>query len=256
MMQMYKNTPLFYSSIGFGNPIVLLHGFLESSTIWNPFTKALSEKRQVIVIDLPGHGKSGTFGKVHSMEFMAKAVQEILNQLGVKKAFFVGHSMGGYVSLAFLEQFPESINGIMLLNSSSENDTKERKQNRDRAIKIVKQNKNSFVSMAISNLLSELNSKKFPEELAYLKNEALLISEKGITAALEGMKIRTDKTTALSNFNEPKYIIAGEDDQILAISDAKRVAETTNCKLISFLGGHLSFIEHKEEVKKLLLLID
>jgi len=165
MIQMYKNTPLFYRSVGTGNPLVLLHGFLGSSSIWNPFIEELSRKRQVITIDLPGHGKSGTFGEVHTMEFMAETVHEVLRNLQIAKASFVGHSMGGYVSLAFCKNFPIMTQGIVLLNSTPETDTEEKKNNRDRAIKIVKRNKESYVSMAISNLLNQDNKELFTAKI-------------------------------------------------------------------------------------------
>lgn len=256
MIQMYKNTPLFYSSVGTGNPLVLLHGFLESSSIWDPFVKELSEKRQVIIIDLPGHGRSGNLGETHSMELMADAVSEILKHLDIKQVTMVGHSMGGYVCLAFCKKFPIMSKGIVLLNSTPETDSEERRKNRDRAIKIVRKNKNSYISMAISNLLSEKNRELFPKELGKLKKEALCFSEEGIIAALRGMKIRTDKVSVLTLYNGPKYIVAGIDDPILKFSDAEQVADRTNCNFLPLSGGHLSFIENKNEIKKFMHFID
>jgi len=157
MMLKYKNTPLFFSAKGIGNPLVLLHGFLESSNIWKPFVEELSKNRQVIAIDLPGHGLSGNIDDIHTMELMADAVQHILLHLSVDKASFLGHSMGGYVSLAFYEKFPTMTKGLVLLNSTPEADSDEKKKNRERSISLLKRNKKAFVSMAISNLLSEKN---------------------------------------------------------------------------------------------------
>ena len=256
MIQMYKNTPLFYRSVGTGNPLVLLHGFLESSSIWNPFIEELSQKRQVITIDLPGHGKSGNVDETHSMELMADAVYEILTNLNIKKVTFIGHSMGGYVSLAFCKKFPILTKGLVLLNSTPESDTEERKNNRDRAINIVRKSKDSYISMAISNLLSEKNRELFPNELEKLKEDALSFSEEGIIAALRGMKIRTDESSTLTRYNGLKYIIAGVNDPVLNFSDAERVAYITNCNFLSLSGGHLSLIENKNEMKKFLHLID
>ena len=256
MMQMYKNTPLFYSSTGTGNPLVLLHGFLESSSIWNPFIEELSEKRQVITIDLPGHGRSGTIEETHSMELMADAVHFILQDLKVEAVTLVGHSMGGYVSLAFCKKFPILTKGLVLLNSTPESDSEEKRENRDRAIKIVRKSKDSYISMAISNLLSEKNKELFPIELKNLKKDALSFSEGGIIAALRGMKIRTDKISTLTLFNGPKYIVAGVNDPVLNFSDAERVADTTNCNFLPLSGGHLSYIENKNEIKKFMHFID
>ncbi|WP_034918226.1 alpha/beta hydrolase [Gillisia sp. CAL575] len=256
MIQIYKNTPLFYSSKGTGNPLVLLHGFLESSSIWHPFIEKLSEKRQVITIDLPGHGKSGNFKETHSMELMAEVVLYILQKLEVKEVTFIGHSMGGYVSLAFCKKFPILTKGLVLLNSTPESDNEERRKNRDRAIKIIRKSKNSYISMAISNLLSVKNRELFPEQLEKLKKEALNFSEEGIIAALKGMKIRTDETSTLALYNGTKYMIAGVNDPILKFSDAEIVANKTNCIFLPLSGGHLSFIENKNEIEKIMHFID
>ncbi|RKS55247.1 pimeloyl-ACP methyl ester carboxylesterase [Gillisia mitskevichiae] len=256
MMQMYKNTKLFYRSIGTGNPLLLLHGFLESSSIWDPFVEELSKRRQVITIDLPGHGKSGSLEEVHSMDLMADAVFNVLQQLKTEQVTIIGHSMGGYVSLAFCKKFPILTKGLVLLNSTPEPDNEDRKKNRDRAIKIIKNNKESYVSMAISNLLSEKNRTCFPKELEKLKNEALNFSEDGIIAALKGMKIRTDLTSTLTLYNGPKHIIAGMSDPILKFSDIQTIAEATNSSFLSLDGGHLSFIENKRELIELMHFID
>ncbi len=256
MIQMYKNTPLFYSSKGKGNPIVLLHGFLESSSIWDPFIEKLSEKRQVITIDLPGHGKSGNFAEIHSMELMADAVFTIIQELNIKEVTLVGHSMGGYVGLAFCKKFPILLKGIVLLNSTPESDNEERRINRDRAIKIVRKNKDSYISMAIANLLSAKNRELFPEQLEKLKKEALSLSEEGIIAALKGMKIRTDETSTLTLYNGSKYMVAGDKDPVLNFSDTELVANRTNCVFLPLSGGHLSFIENKSEIEKFMHFID
>ena len=103
----FNGGKIYYNDIGEGTPVVLLHGYLESSDIWDDFAKKLSEKYRVISVDLPGHGMSGSYGSTHTMEFMANIVKELLDTLGIKKVFLTGHSLGGYVTLAFLELFPE-----------------------------------------------------------------------------------------------------------------------------------------------------
>ena len=190
------------------------------------------------------------------MELMADAVYNILQHLNIKAVTLIGHSMGGYVSLVFCKKFPILTKGLVLLNSTPDSDNEERRKNRDRAIKIVRKRKDSYVNMAISNLLSEKNRELFPEELEKLKKEALGFSEEGIIAALRGMKIRTDKTSILTLYNGPKYIVAGINDPVLKFSDAELVADKTNCNFLPLSGGHLSFIENKIEIKKFMHFID
>lgn len=110
--------------------------------------------------------------------------------------------------------------------------------------------------MAISNLLSEQNTKLYPEKVESLKNEAMNFSEEGIIAALKGMKIRTDNKAVLSLFKGVKYLISGTQDPILNFSDVERVATTCNCELFPLEGGHLSFIENEKELQSIMHFID
>lgn len=252
----YKNTDIFFTAKGTGNPIVFLHGFLESSKIWKPFVEELSEKRQVILIDLPGHGRSGIIDETHSMELMADAVHAVLEHLEVKQVTIVGHSMGGYVSLAFCEKFLTMTRCLVLMNSTPTADSEERKIHRQRAIAVVRKNKRAFVSMAISNLLTPENNQKYNAEISALKVEAAKFPTTGITAALKGMKIRTDRSKVLQQFNGPKYLILGKNDPILNYESATKAGEATNCKIISNEDGHLSYIENFEQIKEIVHFVE
>ena len=140
MITYYNETPIHYTVKGKGPSLVLLHGFLLSPSIWVDIAPILSKKNKVITIDLPGHGKSGCIADTHTMEMMAEVVNYILEENKIDQASFIGHSMGGYISLAFAEKYESKINTLVLLNSSTEADSSERKINRDRAIKIIKHN--------------------------------------------------------------------------------------------------------------------
>lgn len=113
---------------GEGPAVVLIHGYLESGCMWKRFEEEMSGKYKLIIVDLPGHGKSNNYSEIHSMEFMAEKVYEILDYLAIEKALVVGHSMGGYVALALAELFPEIVKGLVLLNSSSLSDSKQKKK--------------------------------------------------------------------------------------------------------------------------------
>lgn len=252
----FRDSPVHYSSKGEGKPIVLLHGFLESSMIWAPYLYELSQKRRVITIDLPGHGKTGTMAEINTMELMAEVVKAALEKLGISSATFVGHSMGGYVTLAFAEKYPESINELVLMNSTPEADSEEKAGNRDRAVKLVKKNKETYISMAISNLLPEENKTIYKNELEELKAEAFKFPTEGITASLKGMKIRTDRKHLLKTFNNRKYLIAGIKDPVIYWKIAKKLATTCNCQLILTDSGHLGFLEDFTEIRKMLYFID
>ena len=247
----FQGAEIHFSIVGEGEATVLLHGFLESSEIWEEFLPEFSRYGKIVTIDLPGHGKSGCIGEVHSMELMAEAVFEILKTIGVKKANFIGHSMGGYVGLAFLEKHPEMVQDFMLLNSTPQADSEEKKEVRDRSVELVRRNKSAYVTMAINNLLSPNNTGKFSEDIEALKQRALQFPTEGITAALKGMKIRTNKTEVLKSFSGKKILVVGKEDPLVNFQELKQLAEEAQCGFISFSGGHLSYIENKTQFLKL-----
>jgi pimeloyl-ACP methyl ester carboxylesterase len=248
----YKNTKISYSDSGKGGAIVLLHGFLENQKMWQEFVPELSKKHRIITIDLLGHGATGCLGYVHSMEDNADAVHAVLSELRIRKSMFVGHSMGGYVALAFAELYPENIKGFVLLNSTSVADSEERKANRDRAIKAVKKDYMGFIRLSIGNLFSPDNREKFADEIENVKLEALKTPLQGIVASLEGMKIRKNREVILHLTPYPKMLIIGKKDPVLIYPESREQIEGTKVKLVTFPDGHMSTIENKEELKEVL----
>lgn len=249
----YKNTEIFYSDTGKGTAVVLLHGFLENQTMWKDLVSVLSHKNRVITIDLLGHGATECLGYIHSMEKNAEIVKAVLSHLRIRKVILVGHSMGGYVALAFAELYPATIKGLVLLNSTSKEDSAERKHNRDRAIKAVKQNYVNFVRLSIANLFSENNRERLEKEIENVKLEALKTPLQGIVASLEGMKIRKDREFILHESEFPKLLIIGKNDPVLNYEDNLKQVENTNTELITFPDGHMSHIENKEELAMVLV---
>ena len=249
----YKNIAISYSDIGTGTAVVLLHGFLENKTMWKDLAPKLAEKNRVISIDLLGHGDSDCLGYVHSMEENAEIVKAVLSNLKIRKTIIIGHSMGGYVALAFAELYPQFIKGLVLLNSTAKEDSDERKINRDRAIKAVKQNYINFVRMSIVNLFSENNRDRLENEIEKVKFEALKTPLQGIIASLEGMKIRKDRQFILKESNFPKMLILGKKDGVLIYNENMTQIKNTNAELITFPDGHMSHIENKMDLEKVVL---
>ncbi|MEZ7506769.1 alpha/beta fold hydrolase [Flavobacterium sp. Arc2] len=249
----FKNTSIAYTDTGKGTVIVLLHGFLENQKMWDNYIVPFSKKNRVITIDLLGHGETECLGYVHSMEDNADAVHAVLAELRIRKAILVGHSMGGYVALAFAELYPENVKGVALLNSTARADSEERKLNRDRAIRAVKQSYIGFVSLAVANLFSENNRERLAAEIEYTKKEALKTPLQAIVASLEGMKIRNDREVLLHLTNFPKLLVLGEKDPILPFEETKEQIENTEVELVTFPDGHMSYIENQEELTKVLL---
>jgi pimeloyl-ACP methyl ester carboxylesterase len=232
---------------------VLLHGFLENKTMWDKYVSALSKSHRVISIDLLGHGETECLGYVHTMEDQADVIFAVLISLRIRKIVFVGHSMGGYVALAFAELYPDYVKGLFLLNSSSRADSDERKINRDRAIKAVKQNHTNFVRISIINLFSEDNREVLAKEIEKVKLQALKTPLQGIVASLEGMKIRKDREVLLHFAPYPIQLVLGKKDGVLIYDDTIDQIEETKVELTTFPDGHMSHIENEKELKIVLL---
>lgn len=252
----YHDTPIYYEEQGKGPPLLLIHGFLESSTMWRPFLPGLTKHKTVITLDLPGHGQSGWISKVHTMELMADVVNELLNHLNIGNLSIVGHSMGGYVSLAFAEVHSDKVDELVLLNSTPAADSKERKRNRDRALDALSENAELFLGMAIGNLFSPENRKRYSEEILRLKKEALTFPLAGIKAAMRGMKERKDRTDVLAGLKSRKVMISAKNDPVIPFSTSKQLAIRCKTPLKEVQGGHMSHVEAFNEIVNLLHFIE
>lgn len=248
----YKNIQISFSDEGKGSAVILLHGFLENSTMWNAIVPEISKQNRVINIDLLGHGKTDCLGYTHSMDAMAEMVQFVLKSLRIRRVTLVGHSMGGYVALAFAELYPNYVKGICLLNSTAQADSEERKQIRLRAIQMAQTNYKSLVSMSIANLFAKSSREFFFKEIEVVKKEALKTSVQGYIACSEGMRLRPNREHVLLSNDFKKLLVFGENDPILQLQLVVDEAQRTKTELRQLSGGHMSHIENKTEVIEVL----
>ena len=244
----YKGINVSFSDEGKGTAVILLHGFLENATMWKNIQPQLVKRNRVITIDLLGHGKTGCLGYVHPMEMMADVVGVVLSHLKIRKSIFVGHSMGGYVALAFAEMHPDKLKGLVLLNSTTRGDSNARKILRKRAIQAVHSNYENLVQMSIGNLFRPKNRTKFAKEISFIKKEALLTPIQGYIAAQEGMLLREDREVLLSFSPYKKLMFIAEKDPVLELEDALSQIKGTHVQKIILPDGHMSHIENHEEV--------
>lgn len=187
---------------------------------------------------------------------MAEVVHSVLESLEIKQTRFIGHSLGAYVSLAFAELFPEKINTLILLNSTTESDSEERKINRDRAIRLIKKDSKLFITLAINNLFNEKTKHLHSLEIKQLKEDAFLFPIEGIIATIKGMRDRKDRTEVLKKFNGLKYLICGNEDTMIPKNSSIRVSKKTNSEIHFVDSGHMTVNENREEMIKILHFID
>ncbi|MDT8402376.1 MAG: alpha/beta hydrolase [Bacteroidales bacterium] len=245
----FREGDIIYHDKGEGDLMVFLHGYLETSQVWEELTDSLSVSYRTITIDLPGHGGSSVYGTEHSMEFMAEAVLSVVDAENIDKFMLAGHSMGGYVALAFVEKYPHLLNAYCLFHSHPFADTDEVIDNRRREIKIVESGKKDIIyPVNIPRMFADFNTGKFKEAVERNKEIASGISAEGIIAVLNGMISRPSREDILEKGEVPLLFIAGKHDNYISFEEVKnRITLPANGEmLILENSGHMGFVEEKE----------
>ncbi|MBN1416229.1 MAG: alpha/beta hydrolase [Bacteroidales bacterium] len=245
----FLQTKLHALSEGDGFSLVLLHGYLESMNIWDDFAARLKQHFRVIRMDLPGHGESGPVAPAHSMEIMAESVKTVLDALSVNKCLLVGHSMGGYVTLAVAEAMMEKLYGFCLFHSTPFADNDEKKANRDREIELVQKGKKELIiNSNIPKGFADDNLLKFQTHVAKAISIALKTPDDGIIAALRGMKSRCDRSSVIQNSPVPVLWILGEKDNYINYQAVREKIALNRMGRLLILknSGHMGFIEEHE----------
>lgn len=215
---------------------VFLHGFLESSTMWNTLP-LIQFPITTLRIDLPGHGKSMLLDQNPSIKAMALEVQKVLVQLDIQKFTVVGHSMGAYVGLE-LSQLP-GFQKLILLNSNCWSDNEQKKQDRLRVAAIVQKAKSHFIREAIPNLFS--NSQSQPIFIEVLIKEANEMSSEAIAYAALAMRERADFSKFVNNNPDKFEFIHGIVDRMVSVEEIKAKVKFSKIHFIE--SGHMAHVE-------------
>ena len=216
---------LHYVERGEGQPVLLLHGFPLDHTIWEAQIEALSAHWRVIAPDLRGHGQSPIWGGVFTMEDMAADVAALLDELGIERAAWVGHSMGGYVAMAALRTLPERVAGVGMVATHPFADSPEKRTQREHSAQQVL---SEGVDVLVDAMLGVLFAPETPPEADYVQRVAAIMrrtSPQGVAAALRGMAARPSSVETLLSARVPMIFIAGEHDRIVTRDMLRRIAD-------------------------------
>ncbi|MBR2961496.1 MAG: alpha/beta hydrolase [Alistipes sp.] len=236
--------------------VVLLHGYLENMLVWEEFASLLYQKVRVVTLDLPGHGISEVKGDVHTMDYLADTVVAMLDALNIERAVLVGHSMGGYVALAAAERHPERLAGLVLLSSTPNADSEEKRENRRREIAIVREGKKDMLArMAPAMGFATDNRKRFADEIEDLTEIVRLTEDSGIVALLGGMIERRDQNEMLHNLALPQLFILGRKDEYITAEIAEAMVARHPQASVVWLdnSGHMGYVEEAERCAEELL---
>ncbi len=240
---------LAYERRGRGTPLVLLHGFPLDHHLWDEVVPYLEDSFDVILPDLRGFGGSTTVDTPYGMDDYAADIAGLLDQLGIPRAAVVGHSMGGYVALAFARLYPERVSGLGLVSSQVLADPPERKEGRFKSAADVAEN-------GIGSVIEAMAPKFTTDE--HLQSIARASMEQQPPAAyigaLKAMAERMDSTPLLASFKFPVVIIHGDADSLIPIERAREVKEALpQAHLVEISGaGHIPMMEAKEKTAEAL----
>jgi 3-oxoadipate enol-lactonase len=238
---------------GQGLPLVFLHGFPLHRGAWQKQVDALRSSYRVIAPDLRGFGGSDTRPGPSTMELYAADVHALLQLLTTGPVILIGHSMGGYVALAFARQFPEMLRGLVLVSTKAGRDTTEAAAGRRAIAERVKAEGVQVVveTMAPKMLAAGNQDVRMAEQV-----RGIMTSSKsaGVIGALLGMAERPDSTSLLGQILVPTLVITGEDDTLIPPAESKKMAQAIPGSQFEVIphAGHLVSFEQPGEFNRVL----
>ena len=269
----WPNGTIHYNIYGEGIPVVLLHGFGEDSSIWDQQIAALQDHCRLIIPDLPGTGNSlwpivnGEWSMVNqeqptnspltpSIDDLANSIYHLLLQENISSCYLLGHSMGGYITLAFAEKYASLLKGFGLIHSTAFADNEEKKKNRLRGIELMQQYGGySFLKTTIPNLFGAKFKAAYPDQVELLIAQSSSFSTSSLQAYSYAMMNRPDRTSVLRGNPLPVLFVMGTEDVAAPLND---VLQQTHLPLISYIHildgiGHMGMWESTERLNEFLI---
>jgi pimeloyl-ACP methyl ester carboxylesterase len=240
---------LAYERRGTGAPLVLLHGYPLDHHLWDDVAPLLEDTFDLILPDLRGFGGSSTVDSFYTMEDMASDIAALLDQLGIEEAAIVGHSMGGYMALAFARLYPKRVTGLGLVASQVLADPPDRKEGRYKsAAEVADKGIGSVVATMTPKFTSNARLQEIARQSMERQQPAAYIG------ALKAMAERVDSTPLLSSFNFPVVLVHGDADSLIPVDRAREVkAAIPNAHLVEISGaGHVPMMESPEKTAEAL----
>ena len=234
---------LAYERHGKGKPLVLLHGYPLDHHLWDDVVPLLKDTFDLIIPDLRGFGESTTVETPYTMDDLATDIAGLLGHLGIQKTAIAGHSMGGYVALAFARLFPKRVNGLGLVSSQVLADPPDRKEGRYKSAADVAENGISGVVEAMTTkFTSDMRLQACVRESMQQQKPAACIG------ALKAMAERPDSTPLLTTIQYPVVVIHGDSDALIPLVRAREIKEAVpSAHFVEISGaGHMPMMEAKE----------
>ncbi|HQV84831.1 MAG TPA: alpha/beta hydrolase [Chitinophagaceae bacterium] len=245
---------IFYRVTGEGNPVMLVHGFGEDGTVWNNQVDFLKDKFRIIIPDLPGSGKSELIEN-SSLEDMAEVLHQIIHEEDIDHCVMIGHSMGGYITLAFAEMYWNHLTAFGLFHSSAYADSKEKITTRQKGIEFINEHGAfAFLKTATPNLFSPLTKAENPGLIDKQINSLDNFSPAALVSYYEAMISRPDRTAILLQATVPVLFIIGKYDNAVPPEDSLQQCHLPEKSYIHMLNrsGHMGMLEEPQQSNQIL----
>ncbi|MFF2090218.1 alpha/beta fold hydrolase [Paenibacillus sp. NPDC058174] len=254
-----------YEECGSGNKktVILLHGFCGSSRYWHKVCPLLSDNYRIIMPQLRGHGETTAPEGAYTMELMADDVLCLMDKLGIHKASLFGHSLGGYITLAFADQYPHRLAGLGLIHSTALPDSETMKQKRLEDIDTIREGGiAAYISELIPKLFLESKREEKQEDVDEFIRAGKRMKPEGAIHTLEGMMQRPDRSKVLAKANFPILLVAGAKDDVISpiatfsLTESGAYKSTYDYPHISentFEGvAHMSLVEAPDQLSRVI----
>lgn len=253
----YKHAKIHYRIGGKGTAVVLLHGFGEDGSVWDRQLPSLEEHYRLLVPDLPGSGQSDMLnGEAIGMEDYAEAIKAILDTEHIDQCHLLGHSMGGYIMLAFAEKYAAMLQSIGLVHSSAYADNDEKKAARQKSIGFIEKNgTGAFLATSIPGLFKDMGNPDTPQnDMALLLEKGKAFLPEALVQYYKAMIARPDRTTVLNKFAGPVLFVMGQYDTAVPMQQSLQQSYLPAKASIHILrnSGHMGMLEETERLNKIL----
>jgi pimeloyl-ACP methyl ester carboxylesterase len=263
----YHSSTIFYRTEGTGNPVVLIHGFAEDGTIWDNQIEFLKNYFLLITPDLPGSGKSfinnnedkflsTVSSQLATIEYYADCIKAILEEEKISNPVIIGHSLGGYITLAFAEKYPFSLKAFGLFHSTAYADSEEKKNTRRKSIEFIrKHGAAEFIKQSMPNLFSDVFKQQHPGIIEELIKRYDNFNAGSLVSYYEAMILRPDRTAVLQNFKGPVLFIMGEKDNAVPLEQSLKQCHLPGLSYIHIPENtaHMGMLEATKSVNTFLL---
>lgn len=235
---------LAYERQGKGTPLVLLHGFPLDHHLWDEVIPLLEDTFDLIIPDLRGFGESTTVDTLYTTDDLASDIAGLLDQLGIEKSAIAGHSMGGYVALAFARLYPEKVSGLGLVSTQALADPPERKEGRYKSAEDVADN---GIHGIVEAMTTKFTSNERLQEFA--RNSMERQQPAAYIGSLKAMAERSDSSSLLASMDYPVVVIHGDADVLIPIERGQEMKDAiSHAHFVKIKdAGHVPMLEAAQE---------